>query len=555
MVDSSPVKTVQILVAMLCVVGCTNLTAQPDELVETSTQLNGVRVRLMAGNLSAGTRQSYDSGEGARIIKGLKPDVLMLQEFNVGDNGPDQVRAFVDSICGTTCAYARGAPAQIPNGVISRYPIIASGDWADPHVSNRAFTWAHIDVPGSVDLWAISVHLLTSGTSNRRAEAQALVSAITKNVPANDYIVIGGDFNTSSRTEQMLSTLGSVVVTSGPFPVDGKGDSDTNVGRSKAYDWVVVSPNLSALATPTVIGSSSFANGLVADTRIYQPISDLAPALPRDSAAPNMQHMAVVRDFDLQGFGPPTRLQVKSPNGGENFEIGSSQTIRWSGGEGAQVNVDYSSDGVSFNSIAKRVDAALGAIGWTVPAPATSQGVIRISTTDSAVVDTSNAAFSVSAIVSPAKVVINEILANELGSAIAGEFVEFFNAGSTSADLSGWSVSDGVSVRHLFAPGTTIEPGALLVVFGASSGIPSGLNNAVGASTGTLSFGNSADTVTLTNTSGAVVDSFTYSSSLASTDGVSMNRSPDQSSSAPFALHSTLSSLKTSPGTAADGTP
>jgi hypothetical protein len=48
-----------------------------------------------------------------------------------------------------------------------------------------------------------------------------------------------------------------------------------------------------------LIGPSSFADGAVVDTRVFDPISDLAPALATDSGAPSMQHMAVVRDVVL----------------------------------------------------------------------------------------------------------------------------------------------------------------------------------------------------------------------------------------------------------------
>jgi hypothetical protein len=47
------------------------------------------------------------------------------------------------------------------------------------------------------------------------------------------------------------------------------------------------------------LGDQSFPAGLVIDTRIHKPISDLAPALVTDSEAPNMQHMGVIRDFLL----------------------------------------------------------------------------------------------------------------------------------------------------------------------------------------------------------------------------------------------------------------
>jgi hypothetical protein len=54
---------------------------------------------------------------------------------------------------------------------------------------------------------------------------------------------------------------------------------------------------VAALEVPTTIGTSSFTNGLVFDSRVYTPLADVSPVLMSDSAAMNMQHMAVVRDI------------------------------------------------------------------------------------------------------------------------------------------------------------------------------------------------------------------------------------------------------------------
>jgi hypothetical protein len=156
--------------------------------------------------------------------------------------------------------------------------------------------------------------------------------------------------------------------------------------------------------------------------------------------------------------------------------------------------------------------------------------------------------------VTPGRIIINEILANEPGSATAGEFVELVNVGGASVDLSGWKLWDATSARHTFAAGTVLAPGKAIVVFGAASGIPAGLSNAVAASTATLNLANTSDTVTVKNAGGTTIDSFTYGSSLASADGVSMNRSPDTSATAGFVLHNSLSALSASAGKRANGT-
>lgn len=255
-------------------------------------------IRVVAGNLSSGNFQSYTLGHGTRIFAGSHADIALVQEMNAGSNSPTDLRAFVDAAFGPEFVYHRGS-GDIPNGITSRFPILASGEWEDASSPNREFTWARVDVPGSIDLWAISVHLLTSSAGNRNVEANALINFIDANVPPSDYLVLGGDFNTDVRSEQALTTLSQSFVTSAPYPVDQLGNDNTNAGRSKPYDWVLADPDLHAHATSTVLPSQSFPNGLVLDTRIHVPLSDVAPAMQSDSGAPSMQHMLVVRDFAL----------------------------------------------------------------------------------------------------------------------------------------------------------------------------------------------------------------------------------------------------------------
>lgn len=159
---------------------------------------------------------------------------------------------------------------------------------------------------------------------------------------------------------------------------------------------------------------------------------------------------------------------------------------------------------------------------------------------------------SVSVGSTPANVTINEILANEPGSSTSGEAVELVNIGGTAADIGGWTISDASRVRHTFAAGTSLQPGKAIAVYGGASAIPAGIV-AVAASTGTLGLANKSDSVILKNASGVTVQSFTYGSSLASQDGVSMNRSPDASGTGSFVLHTSLSTLGESIGKRATG--
>jgi endonuclease/exonuclease/phosphatase family metal-dependent hydrolase len=254
-------------------------------------------LRITSANLTSGNLQSYDPGEGTRILQGLRPDVVLLQEFHYGNKTDADARKWVDLAFGEFYFYRE--PRALPNGVISRYPIVASGTWTDSSVSNRGFAWARIDVPGTRDLWAVSLHFLTSNASARNTEAQELVAFINANVPAGDYLALGGDLNTGSRTEACINTLAGVVYTVGPFPADQANNTNTNASRATPLDWVLADNDLRARQVPLQLGANAFTNGLVFDTRVYTPLVDAAPALSTDSTATGMQHMAVSKQFSL----------------------------------------------------------------------------------------------------------------------------------------------------------------------------------------------------------------------------------------------------------------
>lgn len=267
----------------------------PDATAECGTE----RLRVVAGNLS-GTGATYDDGRGARIFKGLSPDVALVQELRYGDDSAAAQRAFVDEAFGPTFAFVRGRlsnGSDIPNAVVSRFPILASGEWTDPEVGNRTFVWAQIDVPGPRDLYAVSVHLLTTNATARNLEAKALVAEIAK-LPPGSLVVLGGDLNTTVRNETALGTFAGTLATDGPFPVDQAGNTNTNEPRSRPYDWVLAAPTLDACRTPVTIGAQTFPSGLVFDSRVYTPLEDVTPVRMSDSASP-LQHMAIVRDFVL----------------------------------------------------------------------------------------------------------------------------------------------------------------------------------------------------------------------------------------------------------------
>ena len=311
---------------------CASAQTQAPVVVTTNLTL-----RVMAANTTSSNASRYEA-EGMRIFRGLKPDIVAVQEFKyastngLGINTPNAFREMVNSAFGTNFVYFRETNSgySIPNGIISRWPIVASNSWDDIQVPDRGFAWARIDLPGTNDLYVVSVHLHNGGgPSSRSIEAANLRDLIQSNFPANAWIVVAGDFNTDTRTETCMTTFKSYLSDS-PIPNDGNlsgtPSPNTNEPRGKPFDYVLPSFNFATNQVPTVIGSRSHANGLVLDSEIYTPLADVNPVQFGDSHVFNMQHMAVVKDFRIN-YTVTNFVTVPPPV----LRLVSTNVFRWAG--------------------------------------------------------------------------------------------------------------------------------------------------------------------------------------------------------------------------------
>ena len=265
---------------------------------------------IVAANLTSGIDQEY-LAPGERILQALCPDVVLIQEALLPGGGFIN-RSWVDEHFGTHYHYfieSEGGGMPIPNGIISRWPIVASGEWEDSEVSNRDFAWAKIDLPGIRDLYAVSVHFLTTGESSREAQARSLTNSIAlAGWSPDDYWVVGGDLNLGTRNETALRVLTNIV-SDVRKPADQNLATGTSQSRVYPYDYVLPNPVLDARHQPVGCYGHVFTNGLVFDTRLAWAGGLPPPATTNDSngsALPtevhtNMQHMAVVKVFALEG--------------------------------------------------------------------------------------------------------------------------------------------------------------------------------------------------------------------------------------------------------------
>ena len=283
---------------------------------------SNVTLRVVAANLTSGSNQRYES-PGLNILKGLKADIVALQEFNVsnsfGINTTPALSNLVATTFGTNFVYYRESGYSIPNGIISRYPMLASGSWVDSDtgVNDRGFAWARIDVPDTNDLYVVSVHLkASSGSANevrRAAQAAELKALIRTNFPPTAWVIVAGDMNIYDQSETAAATF-ATFLSDTPVPADQNGDIDTNASRAERYDRVLLSFSMTNLLVSVVMPSRTYTSGLVFDSRVYTSLTDVPPVAFGDSAVSNMQHMAVVRDFriPLATANPPALPPVLS---------------------------------------------------------------------------------------------------------------------------------------------------------------------------------------------------------------------------------------------------
>lgn len=263
-------------------------------------------LRMVAANVTSGNYQRYES-PGTNILTALRPDVVAIQEFKFasptgkGTNTPAAFREMVDACFGTNFSYYRetGYDSGIPNGVISRWPIVASGSWDSPQVPDRGYAWAQIRPPGTNDLYVVSVHLHTASSGSRATEAGVIKSNIQLFFPPSAWVIVAGDFNTDSRTETAVTTF-KTFLSDQPIPADQSGNANTSAPRSKPYDYVLPSFSLTNFLIATVMGTQTHPTGLVFDSRVYSPLAEVTPVLSTDSGAVNMQHMAVAKDLRIR---------------------------------------------------------------------------------------------------------------------------------------------------------------------------------------------------------------------------------------------------------------
>jgi len=353
-------STAQYTVTAIALDGTASSVAPTNTYIVRGAAATSIVCRVMAANITSGNYQAYEN-PGIRIFQGLKPDVVAIQEFNYQSG---TIRQLIDTAFGTNFYYYRGAGGSIPNGIVSRWPIIASGEWPSP-VAERDFSWATIDLPGTIDLHVVSVHLPTSSSANRNSEALMIKTNVQAQFSVADYLVVGGDLNTDTRTEAAIITF-NTFLSNAATPCDQDGNSNTSAPRSKPLDWTMPNATLAARLVATAVQPRAFTNGLVYDSRVTTPYQMLpSPIQSGDSGVSGMQHMAVVKDFLLPVSGTTDSAPVLRGASNSMAYIGNAFVLQIIAADAVTQQISMScSDSARF-SATPGFGMVTGVYAWT----------------------------------------------------------------------------------------------------------------------------------------------------------------------------------------------
>jgi subtilisin family serine protease len=223
-----------------------------------------------------------------------------------------------------------------------------------------------------------------------------------------------------------------------------------NIGIGTNVTCSYGSKNGTSMATPHVTGAVAF-------IAAYYPSETAAERIARilDNVVllPSLGGKCVTGGLlnldSALGIVTPT-ISVISPNGGEYWEIDSTQSITWSstGGTIEDVKIEYSIDnGTSWTEIIASTTNN-GSYDWTVPDNPSDNCLIRVSDTDEELSDVSDAVFS---IVSPASITVTSPNGDEDWDVGSSRDITWTSSGPVDNVKIDYSIDNGASWIEIVA--------------------------------------------------------------------------------------------------------
>ena len=363
------------------------------------------------------------------VVQSINPDLIIVQEM-INQTGVDSFSTSVLNSQYSTIPFHDGEDTD--NHLFYKEDKIEFLDDSYLSTDLRDIAEYKMRIVESNEIaYFYSAHLKASqGNDNegkRLAEATILRDHLNDHPPGTNFIVLG-DFNFYTSAEPGYQKLiGDEADNDGRSfdPIDSPGnwhnngsfsyihtqstrveqlgDGGSTGGLDDRFDFLLISESFQdnfIQGTYTEYGNdgqhfnqsiNAGGNGVVS--------AEIADALYYAS-----DHLPVYCEFVFTATQPA--LTITSPNGGENWEVGSSQTITWTSvGSIPLVKIECSTNGGTDWSLITSSTPNDGSHPWTVSATPSTDCLMMISdASDGSPSDTSNAPFALSDQTPPSKV-------------------------------------------------------------------------------------------------------------------------------------------------------
>jgi subtilisin family serine protease len=262
--------------------------------------------------------------------------------------------------------------------------------------SNQAITWTSRETSG----WVSIQYSTDNGNSWKyitySTNDDGLYNWIVPNEPSGNCLVrINCCGNVSDDSDAVFSIyLDSMIKVTSP-----NGGENLQAGSSHQITWASAGPVGNVKIGYSTNNGNSWTD-IASSTANDGSYNWTVPDIPSVNCLVRVSETASGTPADISDavfsiYSQPF-IAVVSPNGGENWQIGSSHHITWTSTQNVgSMKIDYSIDNGSVWRTVTASTANDGSYSWTIPESSSSGCLVRVSETDGSPVDVSNAVFSI----------------------------------------------------------------------------------------------------------------------------------------------------------------
>lgn len=184
-------------------------------------------------------------------LRGLDPDVVLLQEVIQRDTVPNQARRLAEEL-GYACVFASVDPPEAAkrygNAILARHPVLATDEVKlEPLDDYRVAAHARLEVDGRpLDVYVTHLHHTAEGGAIRAEQVRHLLGFIDETRGAG-ALVVGGDFNAAPDAPELAPLRGRLTDIYAAVHPEKVGVQVTTLNPAKGHapcriDYLFVAP-------------------------------------------------------------------------------------------------------------------------------------------------------------------------------------------------------------------------------------------------------------------------------------------------------------------------